>query len=484
MAKKSKSPGWYCRECGFESITYLGRCPGCNIWSSFIEQPAYDEKTTKSRHQRAFDRDSVLGISTPQRLENISLAIDHPRIRSGFQELDRILGGGLEKGSFGLLAGDPGIGKSTLLLQVADSIVRQGLKVLYISGEESATQIKGRAERLAIEGDLLLLAETNLDSVIRAIEETNPQIVVIDSIQSLSSDLRDSFPGSPNQIRHCAQELMPFAKQAGIVILLVGHINKEGQIAGPRLLEHMVDLVLYFEGDRQNTLRHLRSIKNRFGPTDEVGLFEMGETGLREVSNPSALFLNHLPAAKETSGVAITAIRQGSRVILAELQALTGFTAYPQPKRMFNGLDFNRANQVIAVLERRLGLNLSKQDIYASVVGGLQVDEPASDLALALAITSCVRDLSLPADMIAFGEIGLTGELRPVAWAEQRLKEAQRLGFKRALLPFANGLNPPSGIQCHMIQKLAEAFTICFQRKDTAIKPSCSARAGEVLVSE
>jgi len=428
MAKKTTA--WFCRECGYESVRYLGRCPSCGEWSSLIEQPS----TKSKKNDNSSLSPSLSGtFKEACSLKEISTEAANKRLLTGFGELDRVLGGGLQEGSFSLIGGDPGIGKSTLLLQLAGYISESGARVLYVSGEESASQVKNRSLRLNISQGLLFLAETSLENILAQIEQIKPELLVIDSIQSMHMGESDSFPGSPAQIRHCGNALLRLAKSHNITVIVVGHITKEGQLAGPKLLEHMVDVVLYFEGDKQNYFRVVRGAKNRFGPADEVGLFEMIEGGLREINNPSALFLSERLDGQ--TGTSITATLQGSRIILAEIQALTGYTSYSQPKRMFNGLDYNRANQGIAILERRVGLSLAKQDIYASVVGGLYTSEPAADLAICLAIASCARDRVIQSKTLVLGEIGLSGEVRSVPRLESRLKEAERLGFERVILP-------------------------------------------------
>ncbi|MFN5538524.1 MAG: DNA repair protein RadA [Candidatus Melainabacteria bacterium] len=472
-AKKNNSPGWFCRECGHESYQYLGKCPACNAWSSFVEQPAANNpKTTSKGSISSFAIDSTAGHA----IKLSAIEIDHQnnRVSSGFAELDRVLGGGLQQGSFILIGGDPGIGKSTLLLQVMGEIARSGKKALYVSGEESAEQVKNRSLRLGVNQELLFMAETDLENVIYEIDQINPQLLIIDSIQAIHLSNKDSFPGSPSQIRDCASLLMQLAKKRNITTILVGHINKDGNIAGPKLLEHMVDVVLYFEGDKQNYFRIVRGIKNRFGPTDEVGLFEMTEEGLKEVANASSLFLSDSGGSIEARpGTAITATLQGSRVLLAEIQALTGYTTYAQPKRMVNGLDYNRASQTAAILERRIGLSLSKQDIYASVVGGLTIEEPSADLALCLAITSCSRNLALKENLVIFGEVGLTGEVRPVTKIELRLREAHRLGFKKAIIPNCKNINFKNmafakEMEICQVGRLSEALIFAFQKKSVS----------------
>lgn len=467
--KKVKSDGFFCKECGHESLTYLGKCPACSAWGSFTEQPIVNNSTNLINNLANLPN-GTFNIhesgSLALKLSEIPILSLKQRLNTGFEELNNVLGGGLQAGSFLLIGGDPGIGKSTLLLQVIGYIADQGLQTLYVSGEESLQQVKQRSLRLEVSQELCFMAETNLEHILAEVEKLSPEILVIDSIQAIYLDDKNSFPGSPSQIRDCATLLMQIAKKKNIITLIVGHITKDGNIAGPKLLEHMVDVVLYFEGDKQNYFRMIRSVKNRFGPTEEVGLFEMQETGLAEVKNPSALFLTDNPENSERrSGTIITATMQGNRVLLAEIQALVGYTTYAQPKRMVNGLDYNRVNQVAAILERRLGLALSKQDIYTSVVGGLNIIEPATDLAIALSIISCVRNLELKSKLIVLGEIGLTGEIRPIPKLEARLKEAYKLGFERAIVPkqkLGIGSNLPNKMEIHSISKLSEALAFAF----------------------
>jgi DNA repair protein RadA/Sms len=460
LAKKAKSPGWFCKECGHETINYLGRCPACQAWSSFIEQPVEIVAKGVKNAVASFAINSTAGRAI--KLSEITVSQETTRFKTGFSELDRVLGNGLQTGSFILIGGDPGIGKSTILLQVVGNIAASGKKVLYVSGEESLEQVKNRSLRLNVNQDLLFMAETDLELVLQEIERIGPELLIIDSIQAIHLNNRESFPGSPAQIRDCATLLMQLAKKANITTIIVGHITKEGNIAGPKLLEHMVDVVLYFEGDKQNYFRMVRGVKNRFGPTDEVGLFEMTESGLKEVANASALFLNSEDNSEKRSGTVVTATLQGSRVLLAEIQALVGYTNYALPKRMVNGLDYNRANQVTAILERKAGVSLSKQDIYASVVGGLAIEEPAVDLALCLAITSCSRNENVHEGLVVFGEVGLAGEIRSVTKIESRLREAQRLGFTKAIVPRCSYANLPKNMQVMQVSRLREALNLAF----------------------
>lgn len=382
-----------------------------------------------------------------------------PRIPTGLGELNRVLGGGLVPGSLLLVGGDPGIGKSTLLLQTASALAGQGLKVLYVSGEESVRQTKLRADRLgALSDNLFVLCETNLDFVDEAIKEMEPDFLVIDSIQTVYRPDVPSAPGSVAQVRECTAEFMRIAKGGGIATVLVGHVTKEGAIAGPRLLEHMVDCVLYFEGERHHTYRLLRAVKNRFGSTNEIGIFDMTEDGLREVANPSELFLSERPLG--VAGSTVVASMEGTRPVLVELQALVSPTHFPSPRRMTSGIDHHRVSLVIAVLEKRMGMFLQNQDAYVNVAGGVKLDEPAADLAAAVSLASSFKDLPTRPFDVFFGEVGLTGEVRAVSRAEQRVKEAHKLGFKRVILPETSlkGWQPPSGIQVIGVKTVAEAL--------------------------
>ena len=412
-----------CQECGYESSKWLGRCPECQAWNTFVERAA----TVAIQGPRQ--------TAPPVEISRLP-ADEEPRLALDLPEFDRVLGGGIVPGSLVLLGGDPGIGKSTLLLQVAARASAEGRSVLYLSGEESPSQLKMRATRLGLLGhSLFVLAETNLDVALREAEALSPSLLIADSIQTVYSEAAPQAPGSVAQLRQCTMELMRWAKGSGVPVFLVGHVTKEGDIAGPRLLEHIVDVVLYLEGERFSNYRLLRGVKNRFGSVDEVGVFEMTGEGLRGVDNPSEAFIAE--RASGAVGSIVVPTLEGSRPLLVEVQALTNPTATPAPRRTANGLDLSRLLLVTAVLSRRLGLPLAGQDIIASVVGGLHVHEPAADLGLALAIISSHRDRPLPADLVALGEIGLSGELRTVAQLDRRLAEAERLGFRRCLLPQA-----------------------------------------------
>lgn len=444
---------YVCQQCGGVQGKWMGRCPDCGEWNTLIETIVEEERPTASRSRAG-------GEAIPQPLSAIA-SDGFERIPVPIGELSRVLGGGIVPGSVVLLGGDPGIGKSTLLLELC-SLLADDREVLYVSGEESAAQIKMRAARLGIDNPrLYVLADTNLRSILAQIERMNPRIAVVDSIQSIYTEELESAAGSVSQVRECAAQLLRLAKAQSIPIFLVGHVTKEGTIAGPRVLEHMVDTVLYLEGERFHAYRILRSVKNRFGSTNEVGVFEMVEQGLREVSNPSEAFLaERLPNA---AGSAIAITLEGTRPLLVEVQALTSVTSFPVPRRTGNGVDFNRLLLLVAVLSKRVGLRLSDQDVFVNVVGGLTVREPAADLAIACAIASSVRNIPVAADLAIVGEIGLSGELRSVNQLVRRLHEAGKLGFHRCLVP-KSGLQhlapSVSGIEVIGARTLADALEI------------------------
>ncbi|WP_040953159.1 DNA repair protein RadA [Gorillibacterium massiliense] len=444
-----------CQECGFESPKWLGKCPSCEQWNSFVEEA---DTPVKTQGIAGFGGMSAVSQEKPVSITQVDSASE-PRILTDNAELNRVLGGGIVPGSLLLVGGDPGIGKSTLLLQVSHSLTGKGLKVLYISGEESTRQTKLRADRLgALSDQLFVLCETNLEHISEAIDRLQPDFVVIDSIQTVYHPAVTSAPGSVSQVRECTTHFMRIAKSKGIAVVLVGHVTKEGAIAGPRLLEHMVDCVLYFEGERHHTYRLLRAVKNRFGSTNEIGIFEMRESGLVEVGNPSELFLSERP--KGVSGSTVVASVEGTRPMLVELQALVTPTNFPSPRRMSTGFDYNRLSLIMAVLEKRIGLFLQNQDAYLNVAGGVRLDEPAVDLGVAVSIASSFKDRPTRPDDVVFGEIGLTGEVRGVSRVDQRVREAQKLGFKRVILPESSlkGWTPPQGIQVVGIHTVAEAL--------------------------
>ena len=415
-----------CSECGNESSKWLGKCPACQAWNSFYEQKIVDTKNKDIK-------DKIKSV--PQKLNSYE-AKETLRINTGFSELNRVLGGGLVKGSLVLLGGEPGIGKSTLILQICDKIKGDG-KVLYVSGEESAEQIKLRADRLNINNeDILFLGETDIDLVNEAIININPKLVIIDSIQTMYSDEITAAAGSVSQVREITSQVMRVCKSKGITTIIIGHVTKEGNIAGPRVLEHMVDTVLYLEGERYFSYRILRGVKNRFGSTNEIGMFEMKEEGMCEITNPSDILISERD--DNPAGSCIVSSMEGTRPILVELQALTSQTVFGYPKRTANGIDFNRLSLLIAVLEKKAGLNLGSQDVYLNVVGGLKINEPSIDLGIMMATASSFKNIPIPKDMIIIGEVGLTGEVRRINLIEKRIKEAEKLGFKSCIIPESN----------------------------------------------
>lgn len=420
-----------CNSCGYTTTKWYGRCPECTEWNTLSEQVIINEKVTSKeikakRSFRTTDRPRAVQLKGISKDDNL-------RFKTGMGEFDRVLGGGLVVGSTVLLSGDPGIGKSTLLLQICQSLdTRQ--QVLYITGEESLRQIKLRADRVGVDTEeLLLLAETNLDEIIPQITTINPAVVIIDSIQTLYNDSVSSSPGSVTQVKQSAMHLINIAKTNGISIIIVGHVNKDGAIAGPKVLEHMVDVVLYFEGDSKSTGRFIRAMKNRYGSTNEIGVFEMGEFGLSEITNPSELLLEQRP--KNVSGSCAVCILEGSRPLIAEVQALCTLTYFPSPRRMSSGVDYNRLSLLLAVLEKRLGIYYSKHDVYLNVAGGLKISDTSCDTAIALSLISSIKDLPVPEDLMVLGEIGLSGEVRNIFGIEQRIKESARLGFTRIAIP-------------------------------------------------
>lgn len=451
MAKtKSK---FICQECGYESAKWMGKCPGCGQWNKMAEEI---EKVTANRRGAFTNSTAVVAKATPiTAIETIS----EPRIKTDLKELNRVLGGGVVKGSMVLIGGDPGIGKSTLLLQVSYQLAKNGHSVLYISGEESMRQTKLRADRLGAASEkLLVYSETNLDEINRTIEAVSPEFVIVDSIQTVFHPDVTSAPGSVSQVRECTAELMRIAKTKGIAIFIVGHVTKEGAIAGPRLLEHMVDTVLYFEGERHHTYRILRAVKNRFGSTNEMGIFEMKEFGLEEVENPSEIFLEE--RSQGASGSTVVASMEGTRPVLVEVQALISPTSFGNPRRMATGIDHNRVSLLMAVLEKRVGMLLQNQDAYLKVAGGVKLDEPAIDLAIAVSIASSFRDKpTRPTDCL-IGEVGLTGEVRRVSRIEQRVQEAAKLGFERIILPENNlgGWKGPEGVRLIGVSSVSQAL--------------------------
>lgn len=448
---------WVCQECGYETAGYLGKCPECSTWGSLVEE-------TQSNFSQTPSNVDFLNTPKPSLLHEIELSKEI-RMSTDILEFDRVLGGGLVQGSLVLIAGDPGIGKSTILLQTSGLLCKNNKKVLYVSAEESSNQIKLRADRLSIKAEsLYIYPQTNLELIKKEIENIKPDLVVVDSIQAIYTQNISSSAGSVSQIRECCNYLMQMAKNENITVIVIGHVTKDGNIAGPKVLEHMVDTVIYFEGDKYKSYRLLRATKNRFGNTSEVGIFEMGGNGLVEVANPSELFLNE-HSAETVPGSVIIATNEGTRPLLVEIQALVGTTPYPTPRRVANGVDFSRVLQILAVLEKRVGLNLSKQDVYVNVIGGVEISEPAADLGIALAVATCARDVAVDSHTVIIGEIGLSGEIRAVNNIEKRIKEAQKLGFKKAIIPTANGLNEEiKGIEIIKVKRLIDAITACVSK--------------------
>ncbi len=442
-----------CTECGGQSLKWQGQCPHCNAWNTLVETVAETAPAGANRYS-ALAADGKL-----QKLAEVEAA-EVPRSPTGVAELDRVLGGGLVDGAVVLIGGDPGIGKSTLLLQ-ALAHMSTSQKVLYVSGEESAQQIALRARRLALDAKSVeLLAEINLEKILATLKAHKPRVAVVDSIQTVYSEALQSAPGSVAQVRECAAQLTRYAKQAGTAIIFVGHVTKEGALAGPRVLEHIVDTVLYFEGDTNSSFRLVRAFKNRFGAVNELGVFAMTEKGLREVSNPSALFLSH--HGQEVPGSCVMVTQEGTRPLLVEVQALVDEAHAPNPRRLSVGLEQNRLAMLLAVLHRHAGIACFDQDVFVNAVGGVRITEPAADLAVLLAIVSSLRNKPLPAKLVVFGEVGLAGEVRPVQRGLERLKEAAKLGFVRAVIPKANAPKQPvAGMEIVAVERLEDAVAIC-----------------------
>jgi len=439
-----------CISCGYETPKWLGKCPGCGEWNSLEEEMIPNEKantrTAASTHR-----------AKPTPLNQVDIT-DYQRFSSGIHELDRVLGGGVVRGSLILVGGDPGIGKSTLLLQLAGHLDKQAT-LFYVSGEESEKQLKMRSDRLQVDGPaFMVLSETDMTTIQTALNTVKPDVLIIDSIQTMYHPDITSAPGSISQVRETTLSLMRYAKETGTAVFVVGHVTKDGAIAGPKVLEHMVDCVLYFEGDRNQSYRILRAVKNRFGSTNEIGVFEMTDAGLHEVENPSMMLLSGRP--DQAAGSAVVCTMEGTRPMLAEIQALLCPSAFGMPRRMATGIDFNRVNLMIAVLEKRVGLNLQNQDAYVNIVGGIRLDEPAVDLALALAIVSAFRNQPIDSSLAAIGEVGLTGELRAVSQIERRLSEVLKLGFSTCLIPQANAKNlrVPEGLRILPAKNLTESL--------------------------
>ena len=443
---------FYCTDCGNELPKWQGQCPSCGAWNTIVEQPI----TPKSGVKRST---RVVGLGPKAQKLNEIQTTEELRLQTGMNELDRVLGGGAVKGSLVLIGGAPGIGKSTLMLQICNELCKK-CTVLYSSGEESPRQIKLRAQRLGVAGEsLYLLSETDLEDIIEAVHQVKPDILIVDSIQTMSIGSTDTTPGSISQVKQCTTALMNLAKSEDVTIFIIGHINKEGSIAGPKVLEHMVDCVLYFEGDQHLAFRILRAGKNRFGATNEIGVFEMLDEGLREIPNPSEMLLASRP--ENAPGNCVTCVMEGNRPVLAEIQALIAPSSYSNPRRTSNGIEYNRAMLLLAVLEKRGGLLVGGCDAYVNVVGGLYVDEPAADLATILALASSFRDRPLPYDLAAIGEVGLTGELRSVSSANQRLSEIHRLGFKKVVIPTSmSSKMQNNGLQLIPVKNIREALAV------------------------
>lgn len=459
MASKNKIV-YICSNCGYETAKWAGKCPDCGEWNTMEESVKAPAAVSKSRAATAYPASSLINRSLT--ISEIDTDDEH-RYLTGLSELDRVLGGGLVKGSLVLISGDPGIGKSTILLQICEYLGKN-LRILYVSGEESARQIKLRAARLGVSSpNLRILSETDVQLVIEHIRAEKPDIVMIDSIQTMNFTDLNSSPGSVTQVRECTNAILRCSKSLDIPAILVGHVNKDGAIAGPKVLEHIVDAVLYFEGDRQMTHRILRAVKNRYGSTNEIGVFDMGEAGLRQIENPSQAMLSGRP--KNASGTCVTAVMEGTRPLLAEIQGLATTSGFGTPRRMSTGFDYGRMALILAVLEKRAGFYFSNLDAYLNVVGGLHIDEPAVDLAVAMALVSSLKDTPIRDDTVVFGEIGLAGELRSVSHIEARVSEAFRLGFTRCVLPYHSMKNMDSkrfgSMELLGVRNVREAFEAC-----------------------
>ena len=450
---------YICSECEYKTPKWMGKCPSCNAWNSFVEDVVDTAPATSTAQKRSY--------LLPSTGENAAVGFgeleipNYMRGQTGLSELDRVLGGGLVHGSVVLLSGEPGIGKSTLLMQICD-VLGRSRRVLYVSGEESGGQLKMRAKRLCVIGNnLFILTETNIEKILSEVDKVKPDVLLVDSIQTIYSSSVNSTPGSVTQVKETALSFINKAKSGGMSVIMVGHVNKEGSIAGPKILEHMVDAVLYFEGERQQSYRIIRAIKNRYGSTNEIGVFEMSDKGLIEVENPSEMLLAGRP--KNISGNCAVCTLEGTRPLIAEIQALVTPTAFPAPRRTTNGIDYNRMCLIIAVLEKRLGLKFYQNDVYLNVIGGLRLDEPASDVSVAMALISSVTNRIIPDDLIAVGELGLAGECRAVANLEQRIKEAARLGFTKAIVPYRNVEKRPlecAGIKLLPIRGIYEVLNL------------------------
>ena len=451
---------YFCKECGYETAKWLGQCPACKAWNTFVEEPVAKAAGSSAASGKKPIRQQR---TRPVKIDEIKL-IEEDRMDTGFRELNRVLGGGIVVGSLILLGGDPGIGKSTILLEVTRNLAAEASKsVLYVSGEESLKQIKMRAMRIAdISGDLRFMTETNVENIVETITETQPDLVVIDSIQTMYTESVTAAPGSVSQVRESAAQFLRAAKENGIAIVLVGHVTKDGAVAGPKVLEHMVDAVLYFEGEAGGNLRILHGQKNRFGSTNEIAVFEMNADGLREVRNPSEMLLSGRP--ENASGSVVTCGMEGTRPLLIEIQGLVAPTSFNYPRRTANGVDYNRLNLLTAIVERRLGIDLSKYDAYVNIAGGLKISEPSTDLAIVMALISSWRNIPVPDDVMIFGEVGLSGEVRAVSSAEQRMEEAARLGFHKIVMPYYHKdriqFHENPDVEIIPVKNIREALTI------------------------
>ena len=446
---------FYCTECGNETAKWAGKCPACGAWNTIVEQPQEVSRATAKSGSRTVRAGQPIRRACP--VTDLQ-ADEEIRFPTGMGELDRVLGGGAVKGSLVLVGGAPGIGKSTLMLQICSKLCEFS-KVLYVSGEESEHQLKLRAKRLRVDnGSLFVISETSLGDVLESVSTERPDVLIVDSIQTLYNDALDSPAGSVSQVKDCTMALMQLAKGQGITVFVIGHVNKEGSIAGPKVLEHMVDCVLYFEGDQHTSYRIMRAAKNRFGATNEIGVFEMRDEGLAEVENPSEMLLSGRP--DDAPGTCVTCVMEGMRPVLAEIQALVVSSAGGNPRRTSNGFDYNRAAMLLAVLEKRGGLKVSACDAYLNIIGGLYLDEPAADLAAVVALASSYLDRPVPGDLVSIGEVGLTGELRTVNQLAQRISEVHRLGFRKCVIPAhrAAGLHAPEGLQLIPARNIGEAI--------------------------
>lgn len=447
---------YVCQSCGYENPKWLGKCPECMKWNTFVEE--IEDKSSKSNHRETF----VIDKSSQKPVNINSITIKHEeRFSSGINELNRVLGGGIVRGSLVLVGGDPGIGKSTLLLQVSESVAQSGKKVLYISGEESESQIKMRAERLNAKSEnLYIMAENNLNIIEHNLEGFDPDLIILDSIQTVFTPDIASAPGTVSQIKEGTSRFMRISKKMGISTFIVGHVTKEGSLAGPKIMEHMVDTVLYFEGERYNTYRLIRAVKNRFGSTNELGVFEMSEKGLQELENPSKALISEKP--ENASGSVIVSTVEGTRPMLLELQALVSPTSFGIPRRTATGIDFNRVNLLLAVLEKRAGMQIQNQDVYLNIVGGIKINEPSMDLGVILSVASGFRNIPISGEVAVTGEVGLTGEIRGVSYIEKRISECRKLGFKKIIIPKSNyeAVKDVKGIEIWPVENVRQAINM------------------------